>query len=465
MINLFCPTEVKMRKFSKLILALSVLSAAFTLAAGARTYTGKAGELDWSFDLNRAVLTISGKGEIPDSLNSFDTPWNTFTLYVKTVNIESGVTRVGSNAFMSMLFLKDVTIPETVTEIGGCAFENAVSLENVSFPDKLARIGDLAFADCTSLKSVNFPKSLSAVGAYAFENCKELKSVDMSYLSEISELPEGIFTGCTSLQSAELPKETVKIGEGAFYNCEKLANADFPMSLEYISDRAYFGAASLEKASFNSEPEVGKDAFFGTNLSYTAEFLNYDGTLLYSETLYPGQTPAYLGETPEKPGCEFEGWDKELCPLFENTSYTALFKGDGLEFTVRFYDEDGQTLIASDIVANGMSAVCRAEIPDRETEDGLVRVFAYWSDDVSAVKSDMDVIAVYTLCGDINLDGNIDSRDAVLLAKYLKTSDGLEKASVAAADINRDKTVDADDLTCLVKYLAGFENSVPGKAG
>ena len=152
--------------------------------------------------LNRAVLTISGEGEIPDSLNSFDTPWNTFTLYVKTVNIESGVTRVGNNAFMSMLFLKNVTIPETVTEIGGCAFENAVSLENVSFPDKLARIGDLAFADCTSLKSVNFPKSLSAVGAYAFENCKELKRVDMSHLSEISELPEGIFTGCTSLQSA-----------------------------------------------------------------------------------------------------------------------------------------------------------------------------------------------------------------------------------------------------------------------
>ena len=144
------------------------------------------------------------------------------------------------------------------------------------------------------------------------------------------------------------------------------------MSLKYISDRAYFGAASLEKASFNSKPKVGKDAFFGTKLSYTAEFLNYDGTLLYSETLYPGQTPSYLGETPEKPGCEFEGWDKELCPLFENTSYTALFKGDGLEFTVRFYDEDGQMLIASDIVANGMSAVCRAEIPDRETEDGLV---------------------------------------------------------------------------------------------
>ena len=66
---------------------------------------------------------------------------------------------------------------------------------------------------------------------------------------------------------------------------------------------------------------------------YTVTWKNWDGTVLKTERLDYGATPTYSG-TPEKPETaryryEFAGWDKELVPVKEATTYTARFNEIG----------------------------------------------------------------------------------------------------------------------------------------
>lgn len=55
--------------------------------------------------------------------------------------------------------------------------------------------------------------------------------------------------------------------------------------------------------------------------------------------------------------------------------------------------------------------------------------------------------------GDLNLDGNITSADAVLLARYLVDAVSLDEAQQYAADMNRDGTVSSADAVLLAKEL------------
>ena len=63
---------------------------------------------------------------------------------------------------------------------------------------------------------------------------------------------------------------------------------------------------------------------------FLIRFVNDDGTLLSSETLYKGSTPAYSGETPTKPAdaeftYTFAGWEPKLVPAVKNATYKATY--------------------------------------------------------------------------------------------------------------------------------------------
>lgn len=73
--------------------------------------------------------------------------------------------------------------------------------------------------------------------------------------------------------------------------------------------------------------------------TYTATFLNWDGTLLYSTTVESGKTPTYGGVTPTKDSTAqydytFSGWSPAVGAVYSNTTYTAQFTETLREYEV-----------------------------------------------------------------------------------------------------------------------------------
>ena len=60
--------------------------------------------------------------------------------------------------------------------------------------------------------------------------------------------------------------------------------------------------------------------------------------------------------------------------------------------------------------------------------------------------------------GDVNGDGEVDSKDAVLLKKYLAGfEDAIERLDQNAADVNGDGSITSADAVRLLKALAGYD--------
>lgn len=70
----------------------------------------------------------------------------------------------------------------------------------------------------------------------------------------------------------------------------------------------------------------------------TATFNDWDGTELYSVEIDKDTTPTYVGETPTREGYTFAGWNPEIGPINEDTTYEATYTQDG---TIKIYLDYG----------------------------------------------------------------------------------------------------------------------------
>ena len=78
-------------------------------------------------------------------------PWcGTYETKITSVNIEEGVTNIGSYAFQQFSRLTDIIVPDSVTEIGSGAFECS-NLSRIVIPESVNYIGFESFKDCYGL--------------------------------------------------------------------------------------------------------------------------------------------------------------------------------------------------------------------------------------------------------------------------------------------------------------------------
>ena len=133
---------------------LIVLSTLIGLRTYAEELSGVSGNISWNLDTETGVLTLSGSGSMRayDS-NSIDghyvttAPWGNYYTSIKLVDIQSGVTSIGNDAFFCCSSLTSVTIPEGVTSIGSYAFYGCSSLTSVTIPSSVTSIGSYAFGN------------------------------------------------------------------------------------------------------------------------------------------------------------------------------------------------------------------------------------------------------------------------------------------------------------------------------
>lgn len=122
---------------SVLLFGVMLLSASALTAAADGPQSG----ITWSYDDSTRTLTISGQGMMRDysGENAWEAPWAKLAGSVDTLRIETGVTRIGSWSFMSLVSLepgkgvKTLYLPASVAEIGEGAFEFFFDLSDVYY--------------------------------------------------------------------------------------------------------------------------------------------------------------------------------------------------------------------------------------------------------------------------------------------------------------------------------------------
>lgn len=326
--------------------------------------------LSWSL-ARSGVLTISGSGELLELANDgTSVPWKKHSDIIIEVVIKSGVTGVGSGAFMGCTALKKVsisdtvkkldlnafsgctaleafavedgnevyasadgvlfnagktlliscpvgktgayTVPETVTEIEKSAFA-ASGVESVSMSDAVNAVGEGAFSNCSKLKSVVLPKGLKELKKSLFSGCSALEAISIP--DSVKTLGEGVFSGCAALKEVKIPGEVTVIPKNAFSGCAALESVSIPASVTAIKEAAFDGCTALKNVTF-----LGKDDEWSR--------VTIDGSneaLKDARKSFASHTHSYV-DTVTAPTCTANGYTVHKCSCGDTKtdSYTKL---------------------------------------------------------------------------------------------------------------------------------------------
>ncbi len=122
-------------------------------------YTGLCGtKLTWALDPQKFELIISGTGPMADYSSTSFAPWNPRRSFIKSIQIDKGVSSIGKQAFIDSESLTSVSIPASVTSVGAKAFYNCPELISLSYTgfNDLTTDADV-FELCDKLEAVNVP--------------------------------------------------------------------------------------------------------------------------------------------------------------------------------------------------------------------------------------------------------------------------------------------------------------------
>lgn len=207
--------------------------------------------------------------EIPETIDGMTvtkiegTRWSAFERYhVVSVSIPASVTEIGAGAFMNCQYLTQVTFAEG----------SAPSFEDVYNSDRNG-----VFAGCTALTSIELPAGTTKLGTYMFSGCERLAAVNLSELTQITEIPFRAFERC-ALSSVELPENISRVAQDAFsanYICTGLDDYGDEIRTYTIQDivlneglieigsNAFGGAVITSLTLPNSLTTIGQEAFSG----------------------------------------------------------------------------------------------------------------------------------------------------------------------------------------------------------
>ena len=171
------------------------------VSAGGSTWTDPETGLTWEYK-----LTADGEGiEIYKTDGWYmETTKPTGVVTIPATIDGKPVTVIGSHAFAGCDELTGVVIPDTVTEIGAWAFAQT-GLTGIDLPTGLTSIGENAFYGCYGLTSVEIPSGVTEIGAGAFCNCTGLTEVTIP--ASVTDIGTNAFDG-TSVSTLHVEEGT-----------------------------------------------------------------------------------------------------------------------------------------------------------------------------------------------------------------------------------------------------------------
>ena len=231
----------------------------------------------WSLS-DGGVLTISGTGAIRDYIYEganmwplIKAPWREYASKVKKVVVNSGITRIGDNAFCCLPNVTSVSIANTVTSIGQAAFCDMKALTQITIPESVVDVEQDLFIRCTSLQTVKLPSGLKTLTGGMFKDCKALKSIDLPM--GITEI-QGTTFEYAGLTSITIPEGVTSIGGDAFQFCRSLKSVKLPNSLKEILLCAFDSSAITSIIIPKNVTRIVQYAFAGC---YDLKSIRFEG--------------------------------------------------------------------------------------------------------------------------------------------------------------------------------------------
>ena len=201
---------------------------------------GKCGDnLTWTLD-SSGKLTISGTGDMENyasetSRGTDPAPWAYASSMIRSVEIGSGVTSIGSYALVDTN-ITSLTIPGSVTTIGNYGAYHNRYLAELTLQPGLKSIGKEAFSDSKRLTTVTIPNGVTTIGEEAFVHCW-------------TQLPKSdSFTGLTTVT---IPGSVTSIGKNAFTDNQQLTTVNFDGTQEQWNAAGGKNAGVPSSATFH----------------------------------------------------------------------------------------------------------------------------------------------------------------------------------------------------------------------
>ena len=187
----------------------------------------------------------------------------------------------------------------------------------------------------------------------------------------------------------------------AIYDASGIDDDGYNTSHGVLTGSIYF--SSISQTKYNTLVSTFPDVTFtyGELLAeYTVTFENYDGTVLYTESVERGGTahdPVLTGliETPTKPSSveyvyTFYGWSSAITNILQNTTVTATYAQAARTYTVTYVDWDNTVLDTVTGVAAYGSCSYSGSTP---TRTGYI--WTGWDTATTSIVADTTVTAVY----------------------------------------------------------------------
>ena len=179
------------------------------------TYSGICGrELAWQFDSKNKKLTISGSGTMWNWYDWDRIPWKDFRESIASIEVQSGVETIGTNAFSRFSNLKSAAIPTTVTSVGSYSFNECGQLRSVILPEGMKSLSDNAFRNCYGLSLIRLPSTMTEIGSCAFYNADRVR--DLTLPQGLTQIGSEAFLSCDSLKTISLPSSVTELGLNCF---------------------------------------------------------------------------------------------------------------------------------------------------------------------------------------------------------------------------------------------------------
>ena len=397
-------------------------------------------------------------------------------------------------------------VPDTVKTIGDFAFYGTKALESINIPDSVTNIGTDAFGECSGLKEVVIPDSVTSMGEAVFYKCTSLEKVKLSvnitspnpavfqYCSSLKEvvLPESMkfisffmFSYCKEITNIVLPDTLTSVLGSAFQNCDNLKNITVPKNVTTIQDYALGYYYDEQSATYKKYDDFTISGYAGSKAQEYAEAngirfieLNEKETADGIKMEYSKDDSSIGGDNEEKISLESRQLtesDKEYSKIdFTGKIEDSDVKPEDVKsvtYEISLKNESGQTVQPSEKVTvkipvpdgymgenckvyyvnekgkfTNMNAVCQNGFLIFET--GHFSTYLVTETNIKTVSE--------ITYGDANGDGKIDSRDAVVIKKYVAGFTGFT-IDLEASDVNADGKVDTRDAVKILKKIAGFD--------
>lgn len=242
----------------KLFLLLFTLFAAVSLGLGLMFLPDKAYAITDISDAKYFKIDANGvfSGLTEDAYTAIGQTDFTITLPASVKAIGDGNENTGATPTRNLLFSNDkynianhlvgvkFAAPENLESIGYRAFVNCSSLKNMDLSGMtaLSNLGDGIFRECASLTEVTLPASVTAVPNFMFRGCIGLTSV--SFEGEVVSIGMSAFANCGKL-SFSLPATLETLGSSAFIDCSSLKTVVIPDTVTTIGESVFANCVNL----------------------------------------------------------------------------------------------------------------------------------------------------------------------------------------------------------------------------